>query len=305
MRFWRSRVGAIVFVVLVACGVVVGATVVQVHRGTTPHRFPPPPIDFSAMRIVVEQVRFPASDGVPLGGWLLPAASGSSAVILCHDAGSSRAALINLAITLRAQDFTVLLFDFRGHGDSGGSRSTFGLDEKRDVLGAIDLLARRPGVESKRLGIYGVGMGAHAAVLAAADRPALRVLVVDALYPDVEFRLVREVYAGWGFAVDRLAFLPRGVFAALRGGASDGERAADVIGALPGRDFLFLVPAGDGALADAMQRMYESIPEQADADGNLVVLPSTQADGLYDDQLTRYHERVSGFFVTRLRKSAA
>ncbi len=305
MRFWRSRFGAIVLVLLVACGVVVGATVVQVHRGTTPHRLLPPVIDFAAMRIAVEDVLFQSSDGIQLAGWLFPAAPGASAVILCHDAGSSRAALVNLAITLRGQGFAVLVFDFRGHGASAGARSTLGLEEKRDVLGAIDLLARWPEIDSKRIGIYGVGMGAHAAVLAAADRPALRVLVVDGLYPDVEFRLVRQVYAGWDFAVDRLGFLPRGVFAALRGGTSPDERAADVIPQLPGRDFLFLVPAGDAALADAMQRMYESIPPQADVDGNLVILPATQGDGLYDDQLTRYHDRVAGFFVTRLRKSAA
>ena len=302
MRFWRSHLGAIALVVLAACGVVVGATVVQVRRDTTPERLDPPAVDFQAMHVPVEDVQFPASDGVPLAGWLLPAAPGAPGVILCHDVGSSRGALLNLAIRLHGDGFTVLLFDFRGHGQSGGSRSTLGLEEKRDVLGAVDVLMRQLGPDTKRLGVYGVGMGAHAAVLAAADRPILRVLVLDGLYPDVDFRLVRQVFAGWEFAVDRLAFLPRTVFRAMRGGASDDERASDVIGSLPGRDFLFLVPAGDAALADAMQRMYESIPPQADADGNLVVLPATQGDGLYDEQLARYHERVSAFFVTRLRK---
>jgi pimeloyl-ACP methyl ester carboxylesterase len=302
MRFWRSHVGAIVLVVLVACGVVLGATVVQVRRGTMPQRVDPPAIDFPAMRIPATEVQFSAADGVPLGGWLLPGPPGAPAVILCHDAGSNRAALLNLAIRLHGDEFTILLFDFRGHGQSGGTRSTFGLEEKRDVLGAADLLVRQLGPQTKRVGVYGVGMGAYAAVLAAADRPVLRVLVLDGLYPDVEFRLVRQVYAGWEFAVDRLAFLPRTVFSAMRGGASADERASDVIGALPGRDFLFLVPAGDSALAEAMQRMYESIPAQADADGNLVVLPATLGDGLYDEQLARYHERVSTFFVSRLRK---
>jgi pimeloyl-ACP methyl ester carboxylesterase len=226
-------------------------------------------------------------------------------VILCHDAGSSRAALVNLGIALHGEGFTVLLFDFRGHGESAGGRSTLGLEEKRDVIGAVDMLLRRIGPDTKRIGIYGVGMGAHAAVLAAADRPALRVLVLDGLYPNVEFQLARQVYEGWEFAADKLAFLPTTVFSAMRGGAPIDERASSVIGTLPGRDFLFLVPAGDTALALAMQRMYESIPAQADADGNLVVLPATQGDGLYDEQMARYHERVSSFFVARLRKPVA
>jgi len=53
-------------------------------------------------------------------------------------------------------------------------------------------------------------------------------------------------------------------------------------------------------LADAMQRMFESVPAQADVDGNLVVLPASHADGLYEADLSRYHERVSDFFASRL-----
>ena len=90
--------------------------------------------------------------------------------------------MLTLGIALQKGGFTVLAFDFRGHGASGGTGSTLGLDEKRDVIGALDYLAAS-GVEARRIGVYGVGMGAHAAVLAAADRPSASVLVLSGLYP--------------------------------------------------------------------------------------------------------------------------
>jgi pimeloyl-ACP methyl ester carboxylesterase len=205
-----------------------------------------------------------------------------------------------VALALSRAGFTVLMFDFRAHGDSAGERSSLGVLEKRDVVGAVDFLGTLEGLETKRIGVFGVGMGAHAAVLAAADRPALRVLVLDGLYPDASYELARRVYLDWSFAVDHLSFVSGGMLAALNGSAGPEARAADVIGHLLGRDLLFLAPASDTRLADEMMRMYETVPDQADADGNLVVLPATHADGLYASDLTRYHERVAEFFSTRL-----
>jgi hypothetical protein len=49
-----------------------------------------------------------------------------------------------------------------------------------------------------------------------------------------------------------------------------------------------------------MMRMYETVPEQVDADGNLVVLPATLGDGLFAEQLENYHLRVTEFFESRM-----
>ena len=225
---------------------------------------------------------------------------GHPAVVLCHDLGADKSALAHLAAALGEQGLTLLLLDFRGHGDSGGTRSTLGLDEKRDVLGAIDYLAGLEPYAGRRIGVYGVGMGAHAAVLAAGDRAALKVLVLDALYPDVGYPLAREVYGGWEFAERRLAFVPRGIFGLMYQVRIGKERAEDHVTRLIGRDLLLVAPAEDAVLTSHMKRMYDGIPQQVDVDGNLVLLPATQSQGLFGDDLVRYHERVVGFFDSRL-----
>ena len=45
-------------------------------------------------------------------------------IVLCHDLGANKAAVLNVAIALSRAGGSVLLFDFRGHGESDGGRST-------------------------------------------------------------------------------------------------------------------------------------------------------------------------------------
>lgn len=303
MKFLRTPLGAILAAVLIALAVLVGGTAVRVYARTHPEPNSISRIDFGAMRVVVEDVSFTAADGLPLRGWLMRGKPDRPSVVLCHDLDENRESLINVAIALNKTGFTTLLFDFRAHGESGGSRSTLGLLEKRDVLGALDFLREQSAGNAERVGIYGVGMGAHAAVLAAAEVPQVRVLVLDSLYPDAAFPLVRDVYSKWGFAERNFSILPRTMFSVLSGASARGERAEEIIGNLPGRHLLLLAPAGDSTLAAEMQRMYERIPDQEDADGNLVVLPATRADALYGSHVDRYHERVAGFFAARLDES--
>jgi pimeloyl-ACP methyl ester carboxylesterase len=296
--------GRAVFGLVIVATVAAGFTAARVHATLRPARHTEEEFDFAAVGLRARAVAFPATDGVPLEGWLLNAPGQGPPVLLCHPLGSSRGSMVNLAIELHRTGFPVLAFDFRGHGGSGGGPSTLGLDEKRDILGAIDFLAAEAGGPLREVGIYGVGMGAHAAVLAATDRRSIRVLVLDGLYPAVVYPLLDQVFGDWSLGRERLAFLPQGIFALLSGTPLEGERADAALTRLAGRDVLFLAPAGDGALAGEMRRMYESVPPQPDADGNLVVLPATQSQGLSGADRDHHQRRVAAFFAERLGRSS-
>jgi pimeloyl-ACP methyl ester carboxylesterase len=303
MAFWESKRGAFLGVLLLAWVCLVCVTGARVHLATHPERETGEGINFDSMLMLVDSVRFQAVDGTPLAGWLLEGDGGWPPVLLCHDLGSSKASLVNLGIELHDRGFTVLLIDFRGHGQSQGRSSTLGLDEKRDILGALDFLAQRRGGETGSVGVYGAGMGAHAAVLAAEDRSNLRVLVLDGLYPDASFPLGRKVFAGWEPGQRRLGFLSSGLFAVMNRTRIGDHRAADVLPGLVGRDLLLLAPANDPELTAEIQRMVTTIPEQRNVDGNMVVLPAIHGDGLYGEALERHREQVALFFETRLGRS--
>ena len=297
MRFWETKLGALLGVALIACVVIVVVTGVRVHLITHPEREPGEGIDFEALMIRAERVEFHAVDGVRLAAWLLPGDATRPPVVLCHDHGSSKASLLPLAIELHHRGYPVLLFDFRGHGGSDGQGTTLGLSEKRDVLGALDYLATRGSAEPRQVGVYGVGTGAHAAVLAAPDRPSVRVLVLDRLYPDASYLLSRSVFAGWEPGVRRLDFLTSGLFAVLSRERIGRQRAADAMPSLRDRHLLLLAPEEDPGLVAEMQRMVEAVPDHPEADGNLVVLAAEHPGSPAG---TRHHERVAAFFDERL-----
>jgi pimeloyl-ACP methyl ester carboxylesterase len=302
MKFWKSIPGAIVLVVLFGVLASFGVAAAQVFRVTHPARQPEMALNLGVTLAKAEDVTFRSTDGIRLTGWLFRGTPKSAPIVLCHDLGESRNAVMNIAIALNQAGFTVLAFDFRGHGTSGGDSSTLGVNEVRDVLGAVDFVSDLPkeDVDAKKIGIFGAGMGAHAAVLAAAERPALRVLVLDGLWPDAGFTLVHHEFADWRWGEKHLGAVPVALFPLIAGASINAGRAEDVLPALAGRDLLLVAPAGDRRLDESMKAMYATLPERRDSERNLITLPATRASGLGADDLARYHERVVEFFRSRL-----
>ena len=302
MKFWRSVPGAIVLVVSIAVLASLALAGAQVFRVTHPARQPEMSLNLGVTLAKAEDVTFRSTDGIRLAGWLFPGKPTMPPIVLCHDLGESRNAVMNVAIALNQAGFTVLAFDFRGHGTSGGDGSTLGVEEVRDVLGAVDFVAGLPkeNADARRIGIFGAGMGAHAAVLAAAERPALRVLVLDGLWPDAGFTLVHHEFADWRWGQKHLGAIPVALFPLFAGASIKTARAEDVLPSLAGRDLLLVAPAGDGRLDESMKAMYAKLPERRDSERNLITLPATRASGLGADDLARYHQRVVEFFSSRL-----
>jgi pimeloyl-ACP methyl ester carboxylesterase len=300
MSFWRTVPGVLVAVALFCVAAVAAGVGARVYLVTHPPRQVDDPPTLASVVVPVEEVRFDSADGVPIDGWILSGEPGRPFIVLCHALGRSKASVLDLAVQLQKEGFNLLLFDFRGHGGSGGKASSLGVYEKRDIIGAVDFLAALEGRETERIGVYGVAMGAHAAVLAAVDRPAIEVLVLDGLYPDPGFPLLRGVYGDWSFGAEHLGFAPRAAYAVLNLSKVDDQRAAESLPTLLGRDVLLVAPEADSALAREMEQMYLTIPEQRDSDGNLVVLPSTRIEELYGEALVDYGDRVASFFRERL-----
>lgn len=248
-----------------------------------------------------EEAPFPSLDGVPLAGWWIPGIAGAPVTILCHNLGESRSSLLGLATLLSGSGYSVLLFDFRGHGASGGT-SSFGALEKRDLLGAIDWVGGQKGAGGQRIGLVGVGMGAHAAVLAAAERPQVRCLVLDSPYPDAGTQFAASSLSG-GVATRWLTPPAVLLYDIMYGVRSSEQSAARWAPSLADRDILFLAPRGEAAVLGAVRAMYESVPESKNHDKNLMVLPATRTTALYGDDRAHFDDAVLGFFRSYLPSS--
>lgn len=136
------------------------------------------PEDFG---LPVEEVEFPSRDGTPLAGWFLAGRQGA-ALALLHGYGRSRAELLPQAALLHRAGYSLLLFDFRHRGRSGGDCVTLGIKEPLDVLGALDYLRSRAEVDSERIGVLGVSLGAAAGIIAAANDPHIKLVVAEGAF---------------------------------------------------------------------------------------------------------------------------
>jgi predicted acyl esterase len=140
----QVSLAGIVAVLLLSLALFVGA----VGRvGSERAMYPEPKVEDHALdeyqfAAVTEDVRFPSLDGTPLAGWFVPA-SGERApmVTLLHGYGRSRADLLPHAAYLDRAAFTVLLFDFRGSGESGGGAVTIGAMAMHDDPRIVAIVA--------------------------------------------------------------------------------------------------------------------------------------------------------------------
>jgi pimeloyl-ACP methyl ester carboxylesterase len=245
-----------------------------------------------------DDVSFTASDGVRVEGWWIAGKPGNPILVLCHDLAGSKASLLGLAAQLADQQYSILLFDFRGHGASGGT-SSFGTLEKRDLLGAIDWASARPGVDASHVGVIGIGMGAYAAILAASERPQVRCLALDSPYPEAADEFAASTLPS-GAARGFVTKWSRLVYDIAYRVHSSRENAGLLVRGLSDRNLLFLAPKSVEASAEAAHAMYDSVSDNRNSFKNLQILPATGTTSMYGKDRETYDSEMVGFFRSYL-----
>lgn len=140
-----------------------------------------------------ETVRFHATDGVPLEGWKIPGQPERPWIVMCHGLGSNRSDLLEIASGLHKAGLNLFLFDFRGHGGSGGRTTSFGWLEQRDLEGALAWLGRQPDVPPKPYGVYGISMGGAVTLMVAARDERIGAVAAESPYADLDESIGRHL----------------------------------------------------------------------------------------------------------------
>lgn len=129
----------------------------------------------ASLGLAYDEVNLTASDGVSINAWWVPAAPARGAVIYCHGNGGNISYCLDTVRTFHDLGLSVLLFDYRGYGKSGGSPSEEGT--YRDAEAAWRHVTAARAVAPERIVIFGRSLGgAIAAELAARHRPGALVL---------------------------------------------------------------------------------------------------------------------------------
>lgn len=147
----------------------------------------------ASLGLVYEDISFSSRvDSVPLEGWYIPGER-NFAIIVVNGGWRNRVdpniGSLELARDLVESRYSVLLFDLRGRGESGGEGLTLTYVE-RDIGGAVDYIMST-GCPSESIGIIGFSSGAVSSLIFASQEP-VGVLVLDGCFADVDNMIVRE-----------------------------------------------------------------------------------------------------------------
>lgn len=138
-----------------------------------------------------EEAAFESLDGLELKGWLIEKERSDSVIILCHGHGSNRGDILPVAEFLYENGYSVFLFDFRAHGDSGGTTATLGWLETKDLTAAMGYVKEKAG--SENIGVIGFSMGGATAITTAGRVAGIDAVVADSAFAD-RYLLVSSIF---------------------------------------------------------------------------------------------------------------
>lgn len=303
VRSWRrigiiAATGALTLALLVYLGLALAVVLVmakpkrQIDAADTPARF----------QLAYKDVRFPARGGdAEIAAWYIPQPTKNAALVMAHGKDSSRTREharknTQLMAELHRSGFAILAIDLRGHGQSSDARFSFGLNEHRDVLGAVDFL-RADGYAPGHIGLHGVSMGGASVLLAAAAEPAVGAVVTDCAFAEIE-SVIRD---SW----HERTGLPQAVIPGARllgrvwlGYDILGSRPVDQVPRIAPRKLLILHGGADQLVPISHgHRLHAAVPGS-----EIVVFPDIRHAALYHKQPAEYLKQVSTFLHRELEK---
>ncbi len=261
-------------------------------------------ISGTARALKVTEENWRNRDGTPARGWLLRGAEGAPVVIFLHRYGGDRSLLFNLGMKVNeATNFTIFWPDLRGHGLNPPVKWTgFGSREGDDVLAALDFLRSLKGesrslLTGERIGIYGVELGALAALRAATQDTSIKVLVLDSVPRNPDELVTAAVRGDIGVSVGAILGPARLATRFYLLGKYDCELAAG----LGTRRVLLLAGADDGYLHESTKSLRPCFPNPANLETK-TELPLTgfTLPSATGEQGEGYDRPVIDFFVKNL-----
>ncbi len=189
-------------------GMIVAVALYIVHTITQPKRSVGFNEDYKIspyeLELPAEEVTFSPTHGKhQVSGWYIPYPNSSCTIIVCPGYRTDRAAILGASAHLWRAGYTILGFEYYGHGAIVNEPVTLGYREVDDFLAAIDYAKQRD--PHTTIGVLSYSMGAAVAIMACA-----RSNDVEALIADSAFATHKGVVE---YAVRRTLHLPFFIFA--------------------------------------------------------------------------------------------
>jgi pimeloyl-ACP methyl ester carboxylesterase len=293
-------IAIVVPVLLVVAYLAVGA--VAAETLTRPKR------DFSVQEnpatfnLAYQDVRFPSRSGdAQIAGWFIPREESKRAIVLVHGKDCSRTSefygeFTDFAAALNRGGFSVLMIDLRGHGQSSDAHFSFGLNERRDVEGAVDWL-KSQGFQPGSIGVLGVSLGAASSIGATADDPDIGALVEDSGFASI-CPIIQNQWNNASGLPD--VFLPPSLFMVQFRFGYDlcASRPVDEIGRIAPRAVLIIHSTSDALVPIANATQLKAAAPFAET----WIVTGPEHARIYNSDPATYNQKVIDFFDRNLKK---
>ena len=148
--------------------------------------------------IEYEDVQFKdINNTITLKGWNFKAKNSDKTIIMAHGYTNNRLQFnektLDMISGLQSKGFNVFTFDFRNSGISGGDKTTIGIEEKDDLLGAIKYVKS---IGGKHIVLMGFSMGASTVIHTAAESADVEAVIADSPFADLDAYL-KENLSVW------------------------------------------------------------------------------------------------------------
>jgi pimeloyl-ACP methyl ester carboxylesterase len=260
-----------------------------------------------------QDVDFKSSDGIDLKGWYVPAGGKAiGTIVYVHGFHRSRIEMLPMSVFGHRLGYDGLLFDLRNSGASGGNESSIGYNERRDVEAAVRYAleqekAPRPVV------VWGVSMGAAAALMAAAETRDIDAVISDSSFLNYSHMIRHHYYLARHFIRQRWWWFPPLpafpiadeviYWSAWRGHFSpsdfDLEKAVTKIGTRP---ILFVAVEGDERMPPEIARQLYGDAESELKD--IVVVPGKRHGEGFNSGNQPYEAAVTSFLASIQQKES-
>lgn len=157
--------------------------------------------------LAFEKVAFTSRDGTALVGWFIPATGypnpkgAKGTVVHFHGNAQNMSSHWHFVSWLPHHGYNVLVFDYRGYGESQGHPTPQGVMD--DSNSALDYVRGRSDVDPTRLLVLGQSLGGSNAIAAvgAGNRAGVRAVVIEATFYTYS-SIASEKVAGSGWLMD-------------------------------------------------------------------------------------------------------
>ncbi len=247
-----------------------------------------------------EDISFQSFDGLKLKGWWFKTGSEKLVIMvtgLIPNRVNTEYQGMWIAKELVEAGFDVIMYDSRAHGESEGSRISYGFNESKDVLSAVEF-AKSKGFEPEKIALIGDSTGAVSILMVSDQLKDIGALVIDT--PTADYR-PRVVDVLWKEKFVPPFFAP-GVFYftdIVFGLKIAQVRPIEKMVLVPERKFLFLHGEKDKTFPIEESK---KLLQKASKESKLVVFPEGSHIETFKSDPDLYRKEVFDFLDSELGK---